>query len=798
MSDTPTHTGVRAIFLSYAREDAEAARRIAEALRGFGLEVWFDMNELRGGDAWDSKIRGQIKSCALFVPLISQRTEERTEGYFRREWKLAVDRTHDMAGGRTFIVPVVIDDTAEAESAVPEEFMRYQWTRLVGGEPTPDFVAQVKRLLEAPRKPTLKVEHAKPPTLSPFLKEAAAKAWEAKEQAAVTQKRSRSRWTVGALVAVVIGVAVAMGVFRRPAPASSLPSQASPPAAPEPSSLPSAPAAKPADKSIAVIPFTNMSEEKDSAFFTDGIHEDILTNLALVRELRVVSRTSVMAYRATTKPMKQIAQELGVTYILEGSVRRAGNKVRVTGQLIHAATDEHVWAQSYDRDLTDVFAIQAELSQQIAAALKTALSPEEKALIARKPTENPAAYDLFLRSRDLSNREGANLATRQRRVTLLESAVTMDPKFAQAWGELAAASAFLVFGNAPGRDAILARAKQASEKALQLAPEDPDVIGSYGTYLYYGFRDYAGATAQYRRLAALQPNSPVVYNSLALIQRRQGQWAESLANARRASQLDPGNLQYWRNLLATLRYGRRWPEAIDVQNRIAAMLPDVLLEKFEVVKMQARATGSFREGEEFFRAMSREELESPEILALRKDWAEFTDQLEEFVRLDRLSPYFDGYGVPRSMQALRAALNYYLVGDKAGAVARLGEHTAEIRKLAEAEPNNVLAQMSVATLELINGRPEAARRQAEKAAALLPESKDALEGPRWSIQLAMFCDLTGDHERALAEYKRLLSVPSMLSVEGLKLDKHSLSPALRKDPRFQALLADPKNNEPLF
>ncbi|MDQ5980371.1 MAG: adenylate cyclase, partial [Verrucomicrobiota bacterium] len=254
----------RAVFLSYAREDAEAARRIAEALRGFGIEVWFDMNELRGGDAWDSKIRGQIKSCALFMPLISQRTEERTEGYFRREWKLAVDRSHDMAGGRTFIVPVVIDDTPEAEAAVPEEFMRYQWTRLAGGEPSPDFVAQIKRLLEAPRKPMLKVEHAKPPTLSPFLKEAAAKAWEEKEQAAATQKRSHSRWTWGALVAVIIGVAAAVMVGRKPAPAFPANPQ---PASPAPSSPLPAPAAKPplADKSIAVIPFTNMSEEKDSA-----------------------------------------------------------------------------------------------------------------------------------------------------------------------------------------------------------------------------------------------------------------------------------------------------------------------------------------------------------------------------------------------------------------------------------------------------------------------------------------------------------------------------------------------------
>lgn len=141
-----------AVFLSYASQDAEAAKRICEALRTAGVEVWFDQNELRGGDAWDSKIRTQIKTCTLFVPLVSRRTEERTEGYFRREWKLAVDRTHDMAPGRAFLVPVVIDDTPESDAAVPEEFLRFQWTRLPGGEPTPQFVEQIRRLISSPQK----------------------------------------------------------------------------------------------------------------------------------------------------------------------------------------------------------------------------------------------------------------------------------------------------------------------------------------------------------------------------------------------------------------------------------------------------------------------------------------------------------------------------------------------------------------------------------------------------------------------------------------------------------------------
>ncbi|MDQ5977801.1 MAG: hypothetical protein QG602_773, partial [Verrucomicrobiota bacterium] len=293
MSDPATH----AVFLSYARDDAAAARRIAEALRSAGLEVWFDENELRGGDVWDAKIRKQIDTCALFLPVISAHTQERSKGYFRLEWKLAVDQTHLLAEGVPFIAPVVIDDTKESAAIVPPEFMRVQWTRLPGALPTPEFVGQVKRLLEGKVAPVSDRRLGSTPTNDPG-------------QRPVLPRKSIPGWTWGALAAVV--VAVAFGLFRKSEPPPTAAAAANPQSAsPAPSSPLPAPAAKPslADKSIAVIPFTNMSEEKDSAFFTDGIHEDILTNLALIRELRVVSRTSVMQYRATTKPMKQIAYE---------------------------------------------------------------------------------------------------------------------------------------------------------------------------------------------------------------------------------------------------------------------------------------------------------------------------------------------------------------------------------------------------------------------------------------------------------------------------------------------------------
>lgn len=771
MSDTP-----QAVFLSYAREDAEAVRRIADALRAFGVEVWFDQNELRGGDAWDSKIRTQIRTCTLCIPVISAQTQARGEGYFRREWKIAVERTHDMASAVAFLMPVVIDDTPEATALVPDEFMRVQWTRLPKGVPTPEFVQQVKKLLEG--KGTAPVR-SHPPVQS--------------AAASAPGKKGLPGWTWGALTAVIVGVAVALGVFRKAEP---------PPAAVPPAEKPAAPmqAVIPlkADKSVAVIPFTNMSEEKDSAFFTDGIHEDILTNLALIRELRVVSRTSVMKYRGTTKSMREIAQELGVTYILEGSVRRVGSKVRVTGQLIHAATDEHVWAQAYDRDITDIFAIQSELSQQIAGALKAALSPEEKVLLARKPTDNPAAYDLYLRARDINNREGSTAAARLKRIALLKNAVELDPAFAQGWAELASACAFAYFGNLEGGEGFLAQASAAIERAVKLAPEDPEVISNLGTFYYYGHRDYVRATQQYERLARMQPNSPIVFNSLALIQRRQGRWAESLANSRRACELDPANIGYLRNHLATLDRARRWPEVIATQRRIAALLPDSLFEAYALAKFAFLATGSRREVEAFFAGLPATQANSPQVIDLRADWANVMGDNAEAIRLDRLQPYYDVNGTPHADQAVGAALGLWLTGDRAGALARLEDHPAALRELLVREPRNNRVLFNLAAVELIQGHPAEAVRLAEQAVALMPESLDALDGPRWAVQRAFIYEMAGDHERALAEFQRLARLPSGLSFERLKADKVLISPALRSDPRFQALLADPANNAPLF
>ena len=280
-----------AVYVSYAREDSDAARRIAAALRSHGFEVWLDQDELRGADAWDPKIRPQINECALFVPVVSANTQERREGYFRFEWNLAAERTHHMAEGVPFIAPVVIDETKEGDAMVPAEFMRVQWTRLPGARVTPEFAEQVKRLLA----PALEVARVSRPVSGART--------DTSQETRATANRTVPSWAWAAFALYAVGLGGAFLLNRRPEP------PAAPPKSVADKKVESAvPVVN--GRSIAVLPFKNQSPDPANAFFTDGVHEDILTSLFNIRDLHVVSRTSVEQYRDTKKPIKQIGDEL--------------------------------------------------------------------------------------------------------------------------------------------------------------------------------------------------------------------------------------------------------------------------------------------------------------------------------------------------------------------------------------------------------------------------------------------------------------------------------------------------------
>jgi len=778
-----------AVFLSYAREDTDAARRIADGLRSQGVEVWFDQNELRGGESWDAKIRKQIRECTLFMPVVSARTQERREGYFRREWKLAVERTNDMAGGVAFLVPVVIDETPEGEALVPDEFMRVQWTRLAGALPTTEFIAQVKQLLAGHRKPTLKAGLPRPPPLPPEFRQAARGQ---KSEAGGQRNDGRKSgppaalWISLGVVFACVGVVFFVLRSKPPEPLgaerSALSVERSAKAAREPAR----------DKSVAVLPFTNMSEEKDSAFFTDGMHEDILTNLALVRALRVVSRTSVMQYRGTTKPIGQIASELGVTYILEGSVRRSGNKVRVTGQLIHAATDEHVWAKSYDRDLTDIFSIQSELSQAIAAALSAALSPQEKQLLDRRPTENLAAYDLFVKARELRL---TGSGTPMEIPPLLEEVVRLDPKFAQAWAELGSAHAQAYFNDFDHSGGRLASAKAAIDTAVRLAPNDPLVIEKLGDYYYYGYRDFTRATEQYQRLAVLRPNDAAVFGSLGFIHRRQGRWNEALTELRRAAELEPRNLRYVRTLAQLTAGLNRFDEAEAVQRQIVALFPDSVVDVMSLAVLPFVARGSLEDGKAAMARLPSIVKSEDELINWRKAWARGTGDWAEAVRLDRAHRYVEIFSEPRWSQDVSSAGVLWVHGDQPAARALAQEALSGGKKELEQKPSPTSwVQLSFAYAIL--GNKAEALRCAQMAKDLIPESKDAVAGPPLSVNYAQILAWVGEKDKALAELARLLRTPFGENIHAAKIGGFWFP--LKDDPRFLALVNDPQNNAPHF
>jgi TolB-like protein/Flp pilus assembly protein TadD len=782
MSDSAPSQPPRAIFLSYAREDAPAARRMAEALRAFGMEVWFDQNELRGGDAWDQKIRNQIKDCSLFIPVISATTQARNEGYFRREWRMAVDRTHDMASGRTFLLPVVIDETREDEALVPEEFLKVQWTRMPG-TPSPEFVILVKQILETPAKPTGRTRPPTPTSGAPL---------------AAPAKPRKSKFPAGVVAALaVIAIAVGVVVFRPKhdtVPAGETVSPANP--------APAAPVAAPASaphvegKSIAVLPFENMSEEKDaSAFFADGVHEDLLTNLSLIRDLHVVSRTSVMQYRNTTKPIKQIAQELGVAYILEGSVRRAGNKVRVTGQLINAATDEHIWAKAYDRDLTDVFAIQAELSQAIAQALAAAISPAEKLLIDRRPTDNLAAYDAYQKAHQITQSANDESSADAQVSDLLLQAVKLDPHFAIAWAELARHDAYMFFIEVDTAPSRLERARNSIETAVRLAPDDPSVIENHGDYYYYAFRDYARAAEQYQRLAVIRPNDAVVFGSLALIHRRRGRFNECMVEFRRAVELDPHNMRYLRSAEQTAAALNLYPEAKALEERVVALVPDDIAEAATLATFPFLTNGDVQSGDQFFARVKAPAGQENVLMFQRKAWGLSKGDWAELVRFDQLQRYTDSGIVSRQQEDVFAAYAHEAAGDHAAARQRAGEAVASALADLKSKPSAGMWETLGMGYALL-GRKREAREAAQKGVDLVPESNDAVTGPTLSLNRSCTLAWIGDKDGALNELARLLRTPFGENIYSARTNVYWLP--LRGDPRFEALVHDLKNNEPMF
>jgi TolB-like protein/cytochrome c-type biogenesis protein CcmH/NrfG len=539
----------KAVFLSYASQDVEPARRICEALRAGGIEVWFDQSELRGGDAWDASIRRQIRTCALFIPLISRNTHSREEGYFRLEWKLAVDRSHLMSAAKAFLLPIVVDATADNDEHVPDKFRELQWTRLPGGSTPAAFVERVAHLLSGDQA-----------------------AQSARLDAAIAPESPSTRERPGHFpiwLRIVLGVVVAIAAYvtieklilsKPPSSASSATGSAAP------SSESTVPVVN--ANSIAVLPFLDMSEKKDQEYFSDGLAETLLDLLAKTPGLHVIARTSSFSFKGKSDDIPTIANKLHVANILEGSVRRSGNHLRVTTQLIRAANDEHLWSETYDREMSDVFKVQDDIAAAVVAALKLKLAPSQKPVV--QQTSNPEAYSEYLLGNQFTNRfntEGFGLA-----VDAYQKAVALDPRYSAAYAGLSTAE--LMKSDVTADASGIARAKIDADRAVELAPEEAAGYRARSILRTLKTWDWAGARADAEKAIAFGPGEAANYIQLGLVLIVTGRVSEAITALRKGVELDPLSTTGWTMLARAYLFFHNFPAARESAHRALEISPN--------------------------------------------------------------------------------------------------------------------------------------------------------------------------------------------------------------------------------
>jgi TolB-like protein/Flp pilus assembly protein TadD len=549
--------------------------------------------------------------------------------------------------------------------------------------------------------------------------------------------------------------------------------------------LPRASARK-VDKSIAVLPFENLSDEKDNAYFAEGMQDDILTNLSKIGDLKVISRTSVNSYRDNAgRNAREIGKALGVATLLEGSVRRVGNRVRVNVQLINADNDEHIWAEDYDRDLTDVFAIQSDLAKKIASSLQAKLSPNEKARLNQRPTENSEAYLLFMQAEPYAN--GPEMFTENylKAEQLYEQAIKLDPNFAAAHACLSMVEswAYHTFDPTPARRE---KARASAHDALRLQPDLPEGHLALGFAYYYGDRDYDRALAEFEIARRDLPNDAQAYMAIGAIQRRQGKWTESIANFEKAVALDPKNAGFLYNLGFTYVGLKQYEAADKMFDRALEVAPQSFSSRALKGVIAILWKGDVEAAEKQLALSPVRDanglVTSTEVwvLMLGRKFSEALREIEQFP-----GEVFDAH-TGRAPKALFEGLIYLCQGDKTKATTALEHARAIAEQLVQESPNDAPRRAILGQILAALGQKEAAIAEGKRATELLPESEDAYDGPQITGQLAAIYAWTGENDQALRLLDHLLQTTNGITVPLLKLDP-SWDP-LRKDPRFQALI----------
>jgi TolB-like protein/Flp pilus assembly protein TadD len=546
-------------------------------------------------------------------------------------------------------------------------------------------------------------------------------------------------------------------------------------------------AASPLDKSIAVLPFDNFSENKDNEHFADGIHDDVLTSLARIGDLKVISRTSVMQYRNKAHNIRAIAEELGVSTVLEGSVRRSGNRVRLVVQLIDALHDRHIWAQEYDRDLTDVFAIQSALAQEIANQLKAKLSPDEVTRIKERPTTNDEAYQLYLQAHTMYSRAEETLDTLQRAEQLYEKATQLDPSFALAFAHLAHIESWIyyLFDPTPER---LAKAKKAEEAAMRLQPNAPESHLAAGYIAYYGDRDYERALREFEIARRDLPNDSSVFLAIASIERRQGKWKQSIADYEKAVSLSPGDPIVLENLGLTYQAVRDFPAAAKAFDRAVALVPNSFEAKSLRANVDIESKGDLTMMKDLLASLPPD-FESFGMVALaRFNVCFFERKFDEALNVLWRSPLENLHGqtstpLPKSFLAAQV---YRLIPNPEKAQAEY-EHALSIAERAlEESPQDSARHALIGLIYAGLGRKDAAIHSGNRALQLLPESKDAMDAPVLVLAMARIYTITGEYEKAIDLLQHSLQTPAGVTVQEIRLDP--TWDVLRDHPRFKALM----------
>ncbi|PYS41190.1 MAG: hypothetical protein DMF71_11755 [Acidobacteria bacterium] len=572
-----------------------------------------------------------------------------------------------------------------------------------------------------------------------------------------------------------------------------------------PPSAPSATASTVPEKSIAVLPFENLSSDKENAYFTDGVQDEILTNLSRIADLKVISRTSVMQYKTgAARNLREIGQQLGVAHVVEGSVQRAANKIRVNAQLIDARNDAHLWAQTYDRDLADVFAIQSEIAKAIADQLQAKLSPTEKKAIEQPPTTDLAAFDLYSRAKSLLL-TAAFSATSERDVRkaieLLDEAVKRDPSFFDAYCQLAYAHETLYavqgFDHTPAR---LALAEAALQAATRLRPDAGETHLERAQYLYYGRRDYAGALAELESARRTLPNDPRIFELTGFILRRRGQQEEGLRNLQRAAELDPRNFFTLQQIAISYQGLGRYADAIAALDRALSIVPDNVETRAARDLYELCWKGDTRPLHQTIDSILGQ---GPSAIAPAADvWFMCALAERDSAAAERAlvalgeNPCWGEGGIFLS-HGFGEGLLARMTKDEAKARAAFEAARTQQEKIVQAQPDYGPALCILAMIDAALGRKEQTLEEGRRAIALMPLEKDVTNGSNVIQYFAITAAWAGEKELALQQLETGLRAPTaaqVLSYGALKL--LPFWDPLRGDPRFEKIVQSqaPKDN----